>query len=133
MHAPGRFGRRALEEARESRHTKVVRLLLERSTVEVPLPEKCGRALLNAAREGDLASIQLLLDKGVDVNYQDDIKWTALMVAAQAGSVETVGFLLDRNADPNLIDVQRKTALQKATEAGHDGVRGLLLRHGARE
>jgi ankyrin repeat protein len=39
--------------------------------------------LLNAAREGDLASIQLLRDKGVDVDYQDDIKWTALMVAAQ--------------------------------------------------
>jgi ankyrin repeat protein len=50
-----------------------------------------------------------------------------------AGSVETVSLLLDRNADPNLIDVQRKTALRKATEAGHDGVRGLLLRHGARE
>jgi ankyrin repeat protein len=74
MHAPGRFGRDALEEACESGHMNVVRLLLERSTVEVPLPERCGRALLNAAREGDLASIQLPLDKGVDVNYQDDTK-----------------------------------------------------------
>jgi ankyrin repeat protein len=133
MYAPGRFGRNALQEACGGGHLSVVRLLLERSPVEVPLLDKCGNALLTAAHEEDLGSIQLLLDNGVDVNYQNDIKWTALMVAAQAGSVRTVNFLLDKHADPNVIDVQRKTALQKATEAGHDSVRELLLRRGARE
>lgn len=133
MRAKGRLGLTAIEEACEVGQPRVIRLLLERSRIEDPFPDKCGNALLNAAQEEDIASLQLLLNKGVDVNYQGYAKGTALMVAAQRGSVRTVNFLLDQGADPNMKDAQGRTALRMASEAGHDSVRELLFRRSARE
>ena len=71
--------------------------------------------LLFAAREGNLESARLLLDKGANV---DDIAAngaSALVVAAQSGNAELAGFLLTRGANPN------------AAEAGYSALHLAIL------
>jgi len=135
MKAKGRFGRTALEDACAGGQVAVIRLLLERSPADIPLLPGCGRALVNAALQGDLGMLRLLLSKGVDVNdWSDDLRSTALMIAAQKGSADVVSFLLENGADPNVTtQAGDKSALRRAVEAGHDDVRDLLTRYGARE
>ena len=57
----------------------------------------------------------MLLDNGVNVDYQDHRGWTALMVAAHRGHVEMVYLLLkEGRADTNLEDAYGKKALDRA-------------------
>ena len=46
--------------------------------------------------------VELLLDRGAQVNAQAKNGWTALMGAANHGSVDVVRTLLSRGADPSL-------------------------------
>jgi ankyrin repeat protein len=57
--------------------------------------------LLFAAQQGDLASAELLLAAGVDVNDQDASSASVLVVAAHSGHSELARMLLERGADPN--------------------------------
>jgi outer membrane protein assembly factor BamB len=59
------------------------------------------RDLLLAARAGDLAAAQRLIDGGLSVNSSDDWGTTPLALAARLGEVEMVRFLLDKGADPS--------------------------------
>jgi uncharacterized protein len=58
-------------------------------------------ALLFAARVGDLASAQLLVGAGADVNDEDAWGVTATVMAAHAGFRPVVLYLLSKGADPN--------------------------------
>jgi hypothetical protein len=57
--------------------------------------------LIAAARRGDAATVQALLDKGVDVNAKDSNGCTALMQAAAGGRLTVVRLLIDKQADVN--------------------------------
>lgn len=63
-----------------------------------------AKALWKAAREGDLAAIQSLLDDGVDVNSPTQYGATALSYAVDRGHKEVVKLLLERGANPNSRD-----------------------------
>ncbi|RYO90536.1 hypothetical protein DL766_001114 [Monosporascus sp. MC13-8B] len=52
-----------------------------------------------AARNGDVAVVKLLLDKGTDPNVANNDGWTPLNLAAKNGHDEAVRLLLDKNAD----------------------------------
>ena len=65
-----------------------------------PSPEQHEwKDLLKAAEKGDLQKIQQLLDRGIDVNVQDDDGRTALYVAAKNGRSQSVSALLEAGAD----------------------------------
>ena len=57
-------------------------------------------ALLYAAREGDVETAQVMLEKGVDINYGDVDNTTALTVSILNKQYSFAKFLLDRGADP---------------------------------
>ena len=59
------------------------------------------RDLLLAARNGDLAAVEKLLEAGVPVNASDSWGTTALALASRAGALEVVEYLLENGADPD--------------------------------
>jgi ankyrin repeat protein len=60
-------------------------------------------ALLLAARQGNLKTVEILLDRGADVNQvSEGSKTSPLLIASMNGRFDLAKYLLDRGADPNL-------------------------------
>jgi ankyrin repeat protein len=57
--------------------------------------------LLKASREGDLATVQRLLDSGVNPNLLDERGLSPLYYAVSCKSVDVLQLLLAHHADPN--------------------------------
>jgi len=88
------------------------------------------KSIVEAARLGDVASIQEFLDVGEDVN-QTSLGSTALHYAVFYNHFESARLLIDNYAD---IDAQNDlglTPLHWAVDRGHTAVVKLLLEHGA--
>ncbi|XP_039737236.1 2-5A-dependent ribonuclease isoform X1 [Pteropus medius] len=77
---------------------------------ERPTPSSSGEtsghdnhSLIKAVKEGDIKLVQQLLDKGADVNFQDeDGGWTPLLNAVEISEEDIVDLLLRHGADPCL-------------------------------
>lgn len=87
-------------------------------------------------KEGDsLKIVKLLLDKGIDVNYQDAQGVSPLMMASGWGVVskspKRARLLLEKGANPELKDKQGQTALMYAAFRGHVDIAQLLLEKGS--
>jgi ankyrin repeat protein len=72
------------------------------------------RTLFSAVAQDDMATIEALLAKGVDVNAKNESGQTALMIAARYARTTIVQFLVAKGADPNIKDKQGWTALKHA-------------------
>lgn len=137
----------AMHNAAGTRHTDIVRTLLDAgAVVDAPRGQDGSRALIEAARVANLATVQLLLERGADVNAQDAHGTTALIavVSSAASSpdaqdaaqrLEVARRLLDRGADPNLrlrsMQTWQPTALLLAIDAGLPALALLLIERGA--
>lgn len=92
--------------------------------------EDLDKALLEAIRDGDHATVRALLDQGADVKARNGLRDTVLMQAALNADREMMQLLLQRGADVHARGVYDVTALLRAL---HDTNKvELLLRHGAR-
>ena len=90
--------------------------------------------LFDAAKKGNISTVQALLDKGEDVNAKDKDSMTALMYAVMAGHTNIVYLLLDKGADVNVKAKGNKggvTALILAAKRGHTDILQTLLNAGA--
>jgi len=67
------------------------------------------RQLLGAARSGNAAKIDLLLEAGADVETRDDHQRTALLVAVTHDRVEAARALVAAGADPDALDDRHDT------------------------
>jgi len=85
--------------------------------------------LLNAAWNGDVGCLQILLDHGAKVNWQNSNHYTALMRGALRGHEDVVELLLAAGADPTLTNSRRSTAAQLALNKGHEGISRMLREH----
>jgi beta-lactamase regulating signal transducer with metallopeptidase domain len=85
------------------------------------------RALFEAAQEGDIESIDKLLQAGADVNAAIDGDGSPLIGAARGGHFAAVKLLLDRGADPNLAVPGDGAPLLAAAQEGQTAVIALLL------
>jgi ankyrin repeat protein len=63
------------------------------------------------SQENGVGIVQLLLERGVDVNAQDKVAWTSLHLAAFKGRVEVAQVLLDHGANVKLETEEGETAL----------------------
>jgi hypothetical protein len=95
------------------------------------LPNGATR-LMAAAQNGDLLSIEHLIDYGANIEARDGEGYTALMYAANAGRDEAVRVLLEHGADANAADRQSSTPLMFAAQGGHTQMVQALLEAGAR-
>ena len=66
--------------------------------------EAMTQALIQAAENGDIATMQRLLVDGANINGQDDRGRTAVMAATHGRQVEAVRTLIDAGADINIRD-----------------------------
>ncbi|XP_066170482.1 ankyrin repeat domain-containing protein 29 [Sylvia atricapilla] len=95
---------------------------------ETPL----ANAAFWAARKGNLALLQLLLNSGrVDVDCKDSLGTTALMVASYYGHIDCVRELVLQGADINLQRESGATSLFFAAQQGHNDVVKFLFSFGA--
>ncbi|THY37309.1 hypothetical protein D6C98_10763, partial [Aureobasidium pullulans] len=90
-----------------------------------------GNALQAASAGGHDKIVQLLLDKGADVNAQGGYNGNALYAALAGGHDKIVQLLLDKGADVNAQGGEYGNALQAASAGGHDKTVQLLLDKGA--
>jgi ankyrin repeat protein len=70
-----------------------------------------GRQLLDACKACDLAAVQKLLDKGVELNCKDNLGMTALSWASGYGHVQIVKLLIDKGAHIDIESYLGVTAL----------------------
>ncbi len=129
-------GQTALMWAAAERHSEVVKLLLARgadwkvisSDHETKVPKLSAASSISpmarggltafafTAREGDIATAQVMLDAGVDINQLDVDKASPLITALMNKQFSFAKFLLDRGANTNVVDVMGRTALYAAID-----------------
>jgi ankyrin repeat protein len=81
-----------------------------------------------AARAGDLATVQAMVAKSPDLaGARDESGRTPLHLASASGHFQVVTHLLSRSVDIDAVDNTRGTALHLAAAAGHDEVVRLLM------
>ena len=90
-----------------------------------------GTTLHAASLGGHEKIVQILLDKGADVNAQGGEYGNALQAASYEGRNQVVQMLLDKGADVNAQGGEYGNALYAASYGGHDQVVQMLLNHNA--
>ncbi|OQE31088.1 hypothetical protein PENFLA_c002G03105 [Penicillium flavigenum] len=108
----------------------IMHVLLSRPEIRT-LDKRFSLLLQMLATSEEIDSIQLLLDRGSDVNSCGHYYGCALQAAARFGHLECVQFLLDANAEVNMINGAHGTPLQAAIIGGQQEIVTELIAHGA--
>ena len=112
-------------------HFNIIQKIAETSQIKdiVNRPTFRGRtALLTAAFHGHIKVCKLLFSKGLDINHQDDEKFTALIYAANQGHFDLVKWLVENEAKVRIKDNYGETALTCAEANGHTEIARFLQR-----
>ena len=128
-------GNTTLIVASKTRHTGIVKLLLQ-CGANVDHKNSSGwTALMKASENGDskLEIIELLLKHGAQVDLQNDAGECALIVAAQNGQAKLAAKLVQEYRTSVGLNQKHSnwTALMEASESGSIDIVKLLLEHGA--
>ncbi|KAL0634238.1 hypothetical protein Q9L58_006856 [Maublancomyces gigas] len=110
----------------------VLQVLLGRQPAHWPINDYGYTALHEAARRcknGKMASLELLLEHGVDVNHANIDGMTALHNAALRGRLEAAKFLVQQGAFVLAKNKEGYTPLQLAMRRGHATVIELLMEY----
>ncbi len=111
--------------------SRVAEILVRRgAAVNMPAGVGAQTPLHMAARRGNVAIAQVLLDAGATLEARDKKGETPLRRAVNCGHLDFVSLLLSYGADVNTGDKKGQTPLQAARDAG---MAALLREHGARE
>ena len=84
-----------------------------------------------ASRCGHIEIVQLLLDRGADIEARDSNRYTPLCLASRWRHIKIVQLLLDRGADIEARASDNRTPLCLASWCGHIEIVQLLLDRGA--
>ena len=87
-------------------------------------------ALLSASRGGDAELVLALLERGADMNVQDERGYSAVMAASHRGHIAALTHLLDKGAELHAIDFHAWTALHFAAAYDQPAACELLLSRG---
>ncbi|RJF92462.1 ankyrin repeat domain-containing protein [Noviherbaspirillum saxi] len=87
--------------------------------------------LHTAAKNGDVVSIRLLLDKGINVDIRNMKDETPLLIATHNNQVEAARLLIEAGADVNAKDQIHDSPYLYAGARGHNEILRMTLAHGA--
>ena len=87
--------------------------------------------LHRAVWKENLDLVQILIDKNVDVDIQDDDGNSPMHIAARSGNKQIVQLLLASNAKVDILDEKQETPLHKAASRGHAELVVLLKENGS--
>lgn len=90
----------------------------------------CWTPLVAAVAANHPEAVQVLLERGADVNKKLKRGQTALMIASYHGDTEMVRLLISSGADVN-VDCEGDTALAWARQKNHGEIVSLLIAAGA--
>ena len=99
--------------------------------METKYKEEGQTPLFWAASDGHEAVVQLLIDKGADIEAKDRYGRTPLSWAAEKGHEAVVQLLIDKGADIEAKNHYGRTSLFWAAENGQETVMQLLINKGA--
>ncbi|HCC72973.1 MAG TPA: hypothetical protein DEP89_04235, partial [Methylophilaceae bacterium] len=83
--------------------------------------------LMYAAKNGDIKTIETLLDHGADPNIVDKYKCSPLMYASREGNADAVALFIKRGLKIDYEDQFNWTALTWATKKNHITVAKILI------
>lgn len=87
-----------------------------------------GEALLDAAKNGAIENVKVLLDVGIDPSVTDDLGGNALFLAAKNNHADLVIELLSRGFQIDAEDHSGKTAMDVAKELGAvDSIKAMAM------
>jgi len=110
-HAQNREGMHPLHHAAVGGYKFVVEFLVDRVDCSVFAEDKHGMTILHHAAYHNMFDIVMFaFERGMDLDIQDKIEWTALMYAAQQGHIQMCALLLDLGADLHMQNASGKTA-----------------------
>lgn len=109
----------------------VVKILLANLPEKEADYSRYGVLVQMACMAGDQDCIELLLQRGVDVNGCGNYYGTALQAASRVGNIEIVEQLLNYGADVNILEGVHDTALRAAVLGGHEDLVCSLIARGA--
>ncbi len=82
--------------------------------------------LYEAAKKGNIKSVEILLENGANVNATIEQNFTPLMTSAVNGDYDIAKLLLDSGADVNIKSSMGVTALSIASAYNHTKIKNLL-------
>jgi len=92
---------------------------------------KLNEQLRDAYMNGDIDTINRLLDRGENINALDEEGWSLLYMAAMNDDIDMVQYFIEKGAFINSKNVQGLTALMVASSVGALDVVSFLIEHGA--
>jgi ankyrin repeat protein len=111
--------------AMDKDHVDIVALLLDAGSD----PQK---ALFCAIADDKIEMIDLILERGGEINAREEGGWTAIHWAARNGAMAALRMLLKRGCDVNITNDWKDTPLHEAASEGHLSAVKLLLKQGGR-
>ena len=109
----------------------VVKFLLANLPEESALDSRYCFLAQMACMVGDIECIDLLLQRGMDVNFSGYYYGTALQAASRIGNIEIVERLLKAGAKIDILQGVHGTPLRAAVIQGHEDLVRMLIAHGA--
>jgi ankyrin repeat protein len=121
-----------IQLAAVNNHVKILKHFLDKTGMNLEAKDEFRRtALYWASGLGHNRIVQMLLERGADVNAQGGWYGNALQAASAIGHDKIVQMLLDRGADVNAQGGWYGNALQAASVRGYDRTMQMLLDRGA--
>jgi ankyrin repeat protein len=123
----------AIEKAVRKADVREIKALLDKNPRLARVRDSSGYSPLHwAAIDGHREVVELLLDRGAEVNGRTTFGNTPLHLASRAGRLEAAKLLIDRGADIHASTNTGITPLSEATTSGHADIANLLRSCGAR-
>lgn len=123
----------SIHDAAAMADVRTVAAMLDRDPSLLEARNALGKTPLHmAVTSGSTEMVQLLLDRGANVNAKDNTGLTPLHIAAWWTATNRAQQLLDAGADPNSRDRFGDTPLHVAAMHGRQAMTVFLAGHGAR-